>query len=82
MELVCLALVTRGAALGHIMQSERKRNGMAAEVETGHVGSDRLIEGIQPLQVRVEVARRPAGQVDVVPLDGFPRLNGNFLGVI
>lgn len=55
---------------------------MAAEVEAGHVGSNRLIEGIQPLQVRVEVASCPARQVDVVPLDGFPRLNGNFLRVI
>lgn len=31
------------------MQPERPRNGMFSELETGQVGSDGPIEGVQPL---------------------------------
>lgn len=82
MELVCLALVTRGAVWGHIMQLKRARDGVAAQLETRHVVSDCLIQRIQPLQVCVEVASGPTSQSDVIPLDGCSRLNGNFLRVI
>lgn len=55
---------------------------MVAELETGHVGSDRLIQRIQPLQVCVEVASSPTGQSDVMSLDGLPRLDCDFFRVI
>lgn len=64
------------------MQMERKGNGVAAELETGHVGSDCLICGIQPLQVCVEVASGTTGQSDFIALDGCPRLSGNLFGYI
>lgn len=82
MELVCLALVTCGAVLGHIMHSERKRDGVVAKKETGCLGRDRSIPKIQPLQACVEVASCPTGQSDVIPLDGCLRLDANFLMVI
>lgn len=64
------------------MQMERKRNGIVAELETGHVGCDRLIRRVQPPQICVEVASCPTGQRDVIPLDGFPRLDSNLPGLI
>lgn len=64
------------------MKMERQGNGVVAELETGHVGGDRLICGTQPLQVCVEVARCPTGQGNVIPLDGCPRFNGNLVRVI
>lgn len=52
------------------MQPERARDGMLSELETGHVGSDGPIEGVQPLQRDVEVASRLTGQSDVIVFNG------------
>ena len=81
-KLVCLTLETIGAVLGHIMQMERERNGVVAELQTRHVGCDRLIRRVQPPQICVEVASCPTGQSDVISLDRFPRLDGNLPGVV
>lgn len=63
------------------MQPERTRDGMLSELETGHVGSDGPIEGVQPLQRDVEVANRLTGQSDVIVFDGWQGLDVNLLGV-
>lgn len=49
MQLHCSACVTCSALLSHVMKMERKRNGVAAELQTGHVGGEGSILGIQPL---------------------------------
>ena len=77
-----MALVTCGAVLGHIMQSERKRDGVVAEQESGCLGRDCSVPKIQPLQASVEVASCLTGQSDVIPLDGCLRLDANFLMLI
>lgn len=81
-ELVRLALVARGAVFGHVVQLQGQGNGVAAELESGHARGDRLIEGVQPLQVRVKVADGPTSQSDVVALHGRPGMDGDFLRLI
>lgn len=81
-ELVRLALVARGAAFGHVVQLQGQGDGVAVELESGHAGGDRLIEGVQPPQVRVEVAGGPTSQSDVVALHGRPGVDGDFLRLI
>lgn len=81
-ELVWLALVARGAVFGHVVQLQGQGDGVVAELESGHAGGDRLIEGVQPLQVRVEVAGGPTSQSDVVALHGRAGMDGDFLRLI
>lgn len=81
-EVVSKALVASGVVWGHTVQSERTRNGMFPELETGQVGRDGPIEGVQPLQCGVEVASCPTGQSDVITLDGWRGLDVNLLRAI
>lgn len=80
--LVWLTLVTCDAGLGNIIQLQGQGDGVAAELESGHAGGDRLIEGVQPLQVRVDIAGGPAGQSDGVALHGLLGMDVDFLRLI
>lgn len=80
--LIRLALETCGVGFCNVVQLQGQGDGVAAELELGHVGGDRLVEGVQPLQVRVEIAGGPASQSDIVTLHGLLGLDVDFLRLI
>ena len=76
------AVRRRAAVPGHVAQGERQGDGVRVQPERGHVRGDGAVLGVEPLQLRVEVARGPAGQRDVLSLDGCLGLDVHVVGVI
>ena len=76
---VCPAPVSVGVVLGDVAKGERTGDVVEAQLEVRDVRGNRAIPGVQPLQVRVQVARRTAREGNVFPLDGLLRLDGHVL---
>ena len=76
------AVRRRAAVPGHVAQRECQGDGVPVQPSRGHVHGDSAVLGVEPLQLRVQVARGPAGQRDVLALDGGLGLDEHVVGAI